>query len=116
MKIYDIDTALRIMDDIYLFNTPVEEAIANEIILEMRIPWNSEINVMDVFEAIMKKAHETGKSPDDFEWHIGGEFLWCNGEKCKRVLPMFYYCDFDPRADYYEGLILDRAVRAGYFD
>ena len=116
MKFYDIDTAIRIMDDIYTFDTPFVEAIAYEIILGFHIPWNSDINVMDVFEAIMKKARETGKSPDDFDWPIGGEFLWCDGEKCKRVLPMFYYCDFDPRADYYEGKILDLAVRAGYFD
>ena len=116
MKTYDIDSALRIMDDIYLFNTPVEEAIANEIILGFKLPWNTDINVVELFHFMLNYAKKNGKRVDDFDWHIGGEFLWCDGEKVKRVLPMFYYCDFSPVADYYEGKILDRAVEAGYFD
>ena len=116
MKIFDIDSALRIMDDIYTFDTPVEEAIANEIILSFKLPWNTDVDVMDVHRFILKHAKENNNSVADFEWHIGGEFLYCDGEKVKRVLPMFYYCDFSPKADYYEGLILDRAVVAGYFD
>lgn len=116
MKTYDVDTALRIMEDIYLFDTPVEDAIANEIIGSFKLPWNTDIDVVDLHRFMMEHSKKNDKSVGEFNWHIGGEFLWCDGEKVKRVLPMFYYCDFSPKADYYEGKILDRAVEAGYFD
>ena len=104
MKLWDAKIAEMILVDIMNGSTK-KEAIISGLIVEMAIPWNSTVNVVEIAE-IMDKYD----NPEDHEWKTFDGVLYCDGTSVGRVGPKERpICD-DDLALYWEG----RCLNMGY--
>ncbi len=84
-----------------------ERAHVNDIIVGFKLPWNTEVNVVECYYAIVEKAKAERMRPDNFDWSISDGVLYCEGKSVKRVGPRDPRPAYDARADYWEGRCLD---------
>ena len=77
------------------------------IIEKMEIPFNSPVNVMDVYNGIMDYCRKNQTPPTRHIWTIDNGVLLVDGIKLLRVAPLEHR-PFNAEADYWEGRILER--------
>lgn len=85
-------------------------AHVNNVIRKMAIPYNSEANVIDIYEAIFNHCKAAGMNPERFAWNLTADnVLTVDGKPLKRVGPKVYpYLGYDYTGPDYEGMILAR--------
>ena len=101
MKIWDATTAEIMMEEI-ISGTPAKDAICNALIREMRIPYDSTVSVVEIFN-ILKGMD----APEDHDWTVSDGVLVMDGVSVARVgAKTFFPVLDDRRADYYEDRVL----------
>ena len=46
---------------------------------KMKVPWNSPVNVLDLYDAMFDHCKAEGKNPERFTWELVENFLFCDG-------------------------------------
>lgn len=76
------------------------------IIEEMRIPWDSEVNVIDVYNGINAYCKQNHTRPRAHKWAINGNnILTVDGEKYLRVGPLVYAAYLTEPSEYEEAIM-----------
>lgn len=80
------------------------------IIEKMKIPYNSPVKVMDIYNGIMDYCRENQTPPTRHAWTLDNGVLLVDGVKLLRVAPIERR-PYSAEADYWEGQILARQER-----
>ena len=80
----------------------------DRVIYKMKIPWDSPVNVLDVYNGILEHCRAVQHGPERIAWSIRDGVLYADEKPLKRVGPKDRRSDYDARADYWENKILER--------
>lgn len=76
------------------------------IIREMRIPWDSDVNVVDVYNGIMDYCRQHQTPPRAHAWAVNdNNVLTVDGQKYLRVGPLVYAPYFIEPSEYEEAIM-----------
>lgn len=83
----------------------------DDIFHEIALPWNSEVNVVEMYYEIIAYCKANHKMPLNVAWGVSDGVLYADGKSVKRVGPKEnrYYCSNEAEADYWE----DRCLSMG---
>ena len=102
----DIDLLIELMNAPYNPEPFTDACISVIFINHFKLPWNSEVDVVETAELMKKHIAENGGTAFHYDWEIKDGILYVDGKVIKRVGPSYCKYGYDPVADYWEGKCL----------